>query len=405
LFLSGRTYPPQEHAIMSSLSTLVDELHASRCHTDSLFSLVRPDSFYERPIAERHRIVFYLGHLEAFDWNLIGRPGLGLESFHPDFDHLFAFGIDPDSGDLPRDQPEDWPELQEVWDYNQRVRETIDASVDRIPEPLLDVAIEHRWMHAETLASILHGLPYDRKLAPAGYGYPEAEPVAGAMVRVPRGEAWLGRERGDGFGWDNEFDEQCVEVEAFSIGRTKVTNGEYLAFVEAGGAVPHYWRFDGRWLFRGMFREYPLPPGAPVYVTHEQAIAYAQWRGLRLPTEAEFQRAAYAGEETAPIPALDNFDFRRWEPVAADSGSANRFGATQMIGNGWEWTSTVFGPLPGFEPFPFYPNYSEPFFDGRHYVLKGASPRTAARLTRPSFRNWFRPAYPYVYAGFRLAGN
>jgi formylglycine-generating enzyme required for sulfatase activity len=74
----------------------------------------------------------------------------------------------------------------------------------------------------------------------------------------------------------------------------------------------------------------------------------------------------------------------------------------QMASNGWEWTSTRFAPFPGFEPFPFYKNYSEPFFDGEHYVLKGASPRTAACLARASFRNWFRPSYPYIYATFRL---
>ena len=73
-----------------------------------------------------------------------------------------------------------------------------------------------------------------------------------------------------------------------------------------------------------------------------------------------------------------------------------------MTGNGWEWTSTVFSPFPGFEPQPYYANYSAPFFDGAHYVLKGGSPRTAARLLRPSFRNWFRPSYPYIYATFRL---
>ena len=82
-------------------------------------------------------------------------------------------------------------------------------------------------------------------------------------------------------------------------------------------------------------------------------------------------------------------------------------GATpqQMVGNGWEWTSSVFAPFPGFEPMPFYTNYSEPFFDGAHYVLKGGSPRTAACMLRPSFRNWFRPAYPYVYATFRLVAS
>ena len=88
-------------------------------------------------------------------------------------------------------------------------------------------------------------------------------------------------------------------------------------------------------------------------------------------------------------------------PSEADVGPATET-PSQLVGNGWEWTSTVFAPFPGFTPFPFYRNYSEPFFDGQHYVLKGASPRTAARLARPSFRNWFRPSYPYVYATFRL---
>lgn len=115
---------------------------------------------------------------------------------------------------------------------------------------------------------------------------------------------------------------------------------------------------------------------------------------MRLPDEAEWQRAA---ELAAPS---DNLDFRRWDPVAVDVDSSA--GPAQMCGNGWEWTSTVFAPFPGFEPFPFYPNYSAPFFDGQHYVLKGGSPRTAACFLRPSFRNWFRPSYPYIYSTFRL---
>ena len=81
------------------------------------------------------------------------------------------------------------------------------------------------------------------------------------------------------------------------------------------------------------------------------------------------------------------------------------FGIHDMAGNGWEWTATPFGPFPGFQALPFYPGYSANFFDGEHYVLKGGSPRTAACMLRPSFRNWFRPAYPYIYSTFRLVGN
>ena len=143
-------------------------LDRARDETDRLFRLVRPDSLYDRPIPERHRIIFYLGHLEAFDWNLIGRYALDLPSFHSEFDRLFAFGIDPPPGQLPADQPSDWPSLAEVERYNQRVRDEIDERLDAVPGQLLHVAIEHRLMHAETFAYILHQLPYDRKQTSAG---------------------------------------------------------------------------------------------------------------------------------------------------------------------------------------------------------------------------------------------
>ena len=134
---------------MRTQSELAHAIEEAREQTDALFRAVRPDSFYERPIAERHRIVFYLGHVEAFDWNLIGRYALDRRAFHGDFDHLFAFGIDPPPGQLPADRPSDWPSLAEVDRYNQRVRDEIDNLLDEVPEQLLHVALEHRLMHAE----------------------------------------------------------------------------------------------------------------------------------------------------------------------------------------------------------------------------------------------------------------
>jgi iron(II)-dependent oxidoreductase len=266
------------------------------------------------------------------------------------------------------------------------------------------VAIEHRLMHAETFAYMLHNLPFEHKVAPrfsvaASGPAPEAR-----MVEIPAGPATLGRRRGDGFGWDNEFEEHRAEVPAFAAGAHKVTNGEYLEFVREGAAAPHFWVcHEGRWFYRGMFADIPLPLAWPVYVTHEQARAYASWKGKSLPTEAQFHRAAYEGGP-ADL-SRENVDFRSWDPVPVTASPPNGFGVSQMTGNGWEWTATPFAPFPGFEPFPFYPGYSANFFDGEHYVLKGGSPRTAACLLRPSFRNWFRPAYPYLYATFRLVEN
>jgi formylglycine-generating enzyme required for sulfatase activity len=106
-----------------------------------------------------------------------------------------------------------------------------------------------------------------------------------------------------------------------------------------------------------------------------------------------------------PVPG--NFDFNRWdpEPVGAHPEGASAFGVHDLIGNGWEWTATTFGPFDGFEPLPTYPEYSADFFDDDHFVMKGASPVTARMLVRRGFRNWFRPRYPYVYATFRCAGE
>ena len=180
-----------------------------------------------------------------------------------------------------------------------------------------------------------------------------------------------------------------------------MTNGEYLEFARAGAAAPFFWLdHAGEWRYRGMFADIALPLDAPVYVTHDEAEAYAKWRGMRLPTEAEYQRAASSGSISS------NADFRYWDPipVTADESPGDA-GPQQMAGNGWEWTATIFGAFPGFQPMPFYTNYSEPFFDGAHYVLKGGSPRTAACMLRASFRNWFRPAYPYIYATFRLVAS
>ena len=384
---------------MPARQALYRELQQVRQLTDDLFQIVRPDAMYQRPIPERHRIVFYLGHLEAFDWNLLARHAFDRPAFHPEFDRLFAFGIDPGSGDLPDDQPSDWPGIPEVQSYNRQTRERIDEFAAEVPEPFLHAAIEHRLMHAETLAYILHQLPYEGKLAPA-------VPAAGIhsqpkprLIDIPAGGAELGLCPGDGFGWDNEYQAHRVDVPAFSICKYKVTNRQYLEFVRTGGEQPFFWsERGGDWYYRGMFGEIPLPLDCPVYVTLQQAQEYARWRGMRLPTEPEFHRAA------AGLPPSINSDFRYWDPipVTADDTPETENAPAQMTGNGWEWTATVFAPFPGFQPFPFYTNYSEPFFDGEHYVLKGGSPRTGARLLRSSFRNWFRPAYPYIYATFRL---
>ncbi len=396
---------------------LLERIESARARTDELFELLRPEALYSRPIPERHRLIFYLGHLEAFDWNQMCRQALDIPSFHPEFDRLFEFGIDPPVGKAAEDLPSDWPSEQEVRAYNQRVRRVIDEVLIQAPEQIVHVAIEHRLMHAETLAYLLHNLPYGQKIEMHVDPIHITEPPAAAMIAIPAGTATLGQKPGE-FGWDNEFDKHTVRVPGFAIAKYKVTNGEYLELVRAGQKPPHFWHRRGsEWFYRGMFGDIPLPLNAPVYVTYAEASAYARWVGKALPTEEQFHRAAFgtpSGEERAypwgdapPEAAHGNFDFHRWDPVDVHATPAgdSAFGVSQLAGNGWEWTSTQFGPFPGFQPFPFYAGYSKNFFDEEHYVLKGGSPRTASSFLRRSFRNWFRPDYPYVYASFRLVEN
>jgi iron(II)-dependent oxidoreductase len=439
---------------MGALATAVrirHDLHSrligARARTDEVFQVVREEAMYDRPIAERHRIIFYLGHVEAFDWNLLSQRAFGLRPFHPGFDQLFAFGIDPVGGGLPTDKPADWPTRQEVERYNHRLREELDHAIEHAlqrPEEghpqlisMLEVAIEHRLMHAETLAYMLHRLPADRKIARPEQGAWKAVRVKSHLVEIPAGRATLGLESdsGDEFGWDNEIGAHELDVAEFAMESHNVANHDFLRFVQAGGYQnrslwseeawawkakediehPMFWRREGNlWVYRTMFGEIRLPLEWPVYVSYAEATAYANWLGRKLPTEAQFHRAAYGtpdgkrerrypwGEE-APSATRGNFDFRSWDPspVGAHPAGASAFGVHDLVGNGWEWTRTAFAPFSGFTPMPFYPGYSANFFDGKHYVMKGGSPRTAACMLRRSFRNWFQPHYPYVYATFR----
>ena len=420
------------HRHIDSYKALLARVDRARVETDRLFDLVRPDSLYDRPIPERHRIVFYIGHLEAFDWNLLRPAASNLPPFDADLDRLFAFGIDPVDGGLPTDQPSDWPSLDQVRLYSARTREAVDAILDEggVSEVLLNTAIEHRLMHAETLAYMLHQLPLEKKIPQPQVDVPERGQTVPEVVEIPEGSVTLGLSRNDAtFGWDNEYDAHTVNVPAFTIDRYKVTNGQYLEFVRAGGyqdrslwkaedwnwktahniSHPVFWKRAGEaWHLRTMFDEIPLPASWPVYVSQAEASAYACWSGKRLPTEAEWQRAAEGIPRESKLgPEHGYFDFARWDPapVNAFPRASSTFGVDGLLANGWEWTASPFEPFSGFKAFPFYEGYSANFFDGKHYVMKGGSTRTDRSMLRPSFRNWFQPHYQYVYAGFRCAGK
>jgi iron(II)-dependent oxidoreductase len=240
---------------------------------------------------------------------------------------------------------------------------------------------------------------------------------------------------GSGFAYDNERPRHVRELPAYSIGRAPVTNGEYGRFVEDGGyrrreawsaegwawkeeeAVerPLYWTADG--CERRFERTEPIDPEMPVmHVSWFEADAYARWAGKRLPTEAEWEKAAawdaqhgctrrHPWGDGEPTPALANLDALRFGPLPAGAlAGSTPGGADSMLGDCWEWTATRFTGYPGFRAFP-YREYSEVFFGPGHRALRGASWATRPSVARNTFRNWDLPGRRQIFAGFRCASG
>lgn len=429
---------------------LLARYQRNRRRSAELFSWLSEQAYYSQPIALRHPIVFYEGHLPAFSFNTLVKKALGMPGIDPRLEALFARGIDPHESDVVASatRAAAWPSRDEVRAFAEEADRRVVAalereSLDRPGDPLLDrmdavfAILEHEEMHQETLLYLWHRLPFEQKAMPMGYAPVTGGPApAPEWIEIQAGAATLGRAREAlAFGWDNEQPALVVQVDRFDIERHDVTNDRFMAFVEAGGYADRRWwpdadwqwlqaeqrthplfweREGGQWFWRGMFERIPLPMSWPVYVSLAEASAFARWRGVRLPTEAEYQRAAFgspSGEreypwgDEPPGPNHGVLDFRSIDPHPAGRhpAGASAWGVEDLVGNGWEWTTTPFAPFPGFAPRASYPEYSADFFDGEHFVMKGASPVTARELVRPTFRNWFRARYPYVYATFRCA--
>jgi iron(II)-dependent oxidoreductase len=300
------------------------------------------------------------------------------------------------------------------------------------------LALFHEDMHDEALTYTRQTLAYPepRFAASAQLAADEraqamsAGPLPGD-VEVPGARFDLGATGREAFVFDNEKWAHPVDVRTFRIARAPVTNEDFARFVDAGGYEtrewwtdegwrwrtaagarhPVYWqRAEREWRLRRYDRVEPLPPHRPViHVAWFEADAYCRWAGRRLPTEAEWELAASTPDkrrfpwgDDPPTAAHANLDGRHGGPidVAALPSSDSAYGCRQMIGNVWEWTSSDFGPFPGFVIDP-YKEYSEPWFASPHKVLRGGCWATRARMLRNTWRNFYPPARRDVLSGFR----
>jgi iron(II)-dependent oxidoreductase len=352
-----------------------------------------------------------------------------IEQLYDAFEHPRATRVD-----LPLMSPRE--SRQFIADVRGRVFDGLDLLDDPEPGQLFPYVMveQHEQQHVETMLAT-HQLRVGEPLLGAGAALPAGRVVAADSVLVPAGPFTLGVD-GDVEPWslDNERPAHTVELPAFRIARVPVTNGEWHAFVEAGGydqpqwwsergwrhrvdaglARPLFWSPDGSRRRFGIVEE--IPADEPVqHVCYFEAEAYAAWAGARLPTEQEWEKACVwdhaAGRrrrwpwgDSEWSPALANLggDGLRPAPVGAYPAGASAYGVEQMMGDVWEWTSSDFEPWPGFETM-LYADYSKPFFGGDYKVLRGGSWAVGGASVRPSFRNWDLPIRRQIFTGLRLA--
>ena len=420
------------------------DLQTARRDTLALFDLASEAELHKSPGFGFRPVIWHLAHTGAFESYWIAQRMMNLPPVDERYERIF------DPIKTPREQSKDLPSRREMEDYLRRARETTLTCLDKIDftqnDPLLhngyvfDLVLEHERQHQETLAYLLHLLEPSKKRSngasikstPIGSVKPSDEMIAFPAADFPLGAS------ADRFAYDNELPQHSVHVPAFKLERFPVTNERFAEFVQAGGyAKREWWDDEGwawrekenvtaplhwsrvnedRWTARRMFDESELQADHPVCgISWFEARAFAGFAGKRLPTEAEWERAAscnqstgmkrrYAWGDEEPDHARCNFDNEFWgtTAVGAFPAGASPEGCLDLNGNVWEWTSSTFAGYPNFTAFP-YREYSEEWFDGDHRVLKGGSWATRASILRTSFRNFFRRPFRIAFAGVRLA--
>lgn len=417
----------------------------ARASTLEIFDLARETELHKSPGFGFRPIIWHLAHIGAFEGYWLLQKLSGQKALDERYERIF------DPIKTPRENSKNLPTRREMEGYLEKVREKVWRVLDSArledEDPLLrnayifHLVLQHEYQHQETLAYLFHLLDPQTKTRPqAGRTLEQASEnrvAASDMVRVPAGSFEMGAIWNE-FVYDNELPAREVHVPAFKIDRCPVTNAEYARFVEDGGyerrefwsdegwshrereewLAPLYWTREGEgWRERSMFEDAKLRPHHPVTgVSWYEAEAYARFMGKRLPTEAEWEKAAswddrqqkrlrFAFGDTIPADKqVANFGFNFWgtTPVGSFPEGASPFGCLDMTGNVWEWTGDKFEGYAGFEAFP-YPEYSEEWFDGDHRALRGGSWATRAPLLRTSFRNFFRRHFRIGFTGFRCA--
>lgn len=384
-------------------------------------------------------LVWDLAHVGNYEEQWLVRVAGGREPLRPDIDRLYDAFENPRAtrGALPLLRP------AEAVRYNAEVRaRTLDLLEEadlESTDPLLSggfvygMVIQHEYQHGETMLAT-HQLRAGPPVLDHAATQRRADGERPTEALIAGGPFTMGTDN-DPWAYDNERGAHTVDLPAYLIDTAAVTNAEYLEFMADGGydqrrwwsgpgwrwrgrsgkRAPAFWRREyGQWTRRRFGLVEPVPPDEPVqHVCYFEAEAYARWAGKRLPTEAEWEKAArhdpatgqsrrypWGGLDPGPDHANLGQRLLRPAPAGAHPAGVSPYGVHQLIGDVWEWTSTPFGGYPGFQAFP-YRDYSEVFFGGDYKVLRGGSWATHPSAARSTFRNWDHPVRRQIFAGFR----
>lgn len=429
---------------------LLDYFDKTTALFERLFDTLAGDaSFYVQPEPLRHPHIFYFGHTTTFYINKLNLAKLIDFRINPEFESMFAIGVDEMSWDDLNASNYAWPSVQAVREYRARaaevVREVIRSAPLSLPlgwnDPLWAVlmGIEHERIHLETSSVLIRQTELKHLRHDPFWTTCHATGAApgNELLPVPGDQVVLGKGRDHNqYGWDNEYGHHSADVPAFKASRYLVSNGEFLEFVEAGGyREPGWWspegqqwlawrkaehplfwvrREDGQlgeanWRYRALLQEIPMPWDWPVDVNYLEAKAFCNWKSavlgkpIRLPSEDEWVRLLdHAGIPDEPYwdKAPGNINLEYWASACPVTRFAFKDGFCDVVGNVWQWTETPIDAFPGFEVHPWYDDFSTPTFDRRHNLIKGGSwistGNEANRHSRYAFRRHF-----FQHAGFR----
>ncbi|WP_019500288.1 DinB family protein [Pseudanabaena sp. PCC 6802] len=411
---------------------ILQRLMQSRSSTLSLVAGLDPEIFRTQAHSDFSPVGWHFGHIGYTESVWLLRRCAKLAPIEPSYDRLFA------ADSLPKRERTNLPTYAEICDYLKRIRQDVCSYLEEISdremrsqEKLWYWLVQHESQHCETIAIVLQMLGHNRH-PPAllvrnnSSGNGDRDTDLTEMVQIPAGSFVQGYSAIDAL--DNELGEHQVDLPTYWLDRYPVTRAAYQEFIDADGYKQQRWWSDAGWQWLESYRT-EMPSPQPLYwqswaVTDEhpvcgaswyEADAYARFRGKRLPTEAEWEKAArwnphmhrsqiYPWGDSSPEQLHCNHNqFQGMTtPVNAFPLGQSAYGCYDMLGNVWEWTASLFQPYPAFSSFP-YPGYSSTYFDRSHYVLKGGSWATRPWALRVSFRNWYYPHVRQIFAGFRCA--